>query len=262
MERYEITTQQERRRVGPLFDGISDSLLKTFLQGYAGEAWCDDLSYPRCAAIHVMDQIYFGGFADSENAAEFAATLPEKHEGLHINVCEDGWFPLVEAAYPGKGRMYTRYSTEQTLKGFDKDKLRAMTRNFPEGYVLLGMDEEIYEMAMKKEWSRDFCSFFADADDFVERGIGFCALYNDELVAGASSFTIYDGGIEVQIQTREDHRRKGLARACGAALILACIAQNRMPCWDAANEASISLAQQLGYKVKDEYQCMYMPAEK
>jgi len=253
MERYEITSQQEKRRVGPLFDGIHDSLIKTFLHGYAGEGWCDDLAYPRCAAVNVQDWLYFGGFPDSENAAEFAATVPEHHNGLSISACDEGWLPLIEAAHPGKTTRKVRYTLSQDLKGFDKDKLRAMTRDVPDGYTLLGMDEEIYDLAMKEEWSKYFCSFFSDADDFVERGIGFCILQGDELISAASSFTIYDGGIEVQISTREGHRRKGLARACGAALVLACISQKRMPCWDAANIASVSLAKDLGYKLQGEY---------
>lgn len=258
MERFEITTQQERRRVGPLFDGIDDSLIKTFLQGYAGQAWCDDLSYPRCAAIHIQDFLFFGGFPDSENAPEFAATVPEGHKGLNVVACDPGWLPLVQAAHGGKCAESTRYAMQLNPKTVDKESLRATTRKLPEGCALLGMDEEIYEMAMKDAWSRDLCSFFADADDYVERGIGFCVLHGEELVAGASSFSIYDGGIEVQISTRDDHRRMGLARACGAALVLACVSQSRMPCWDAANEASLALAQSLGYTLKNEYSSLYI----
>ena len=41
-------------------------------------------------------------------------------------------------------------------------------------------------------------------------------LKDGELVAGASSYSTYDKGIEIEIDTREDHRRKGLAYACGA----------------------------------------------
>ncbi len=256
MERYEITTPQEKRRVGPLFDGIHDSLIKTFLQGYAGQGFCDDLSFPRCASIEVNDLLFFGGDPASENAKEFATYAPEGRAELNIICCDDGWIPLIEAAHPEMTYVYTRYATEQTLKGFDKDRLRAMMRDVPEGYTLLGMDDEIYHLAMQNEWSRDFCSFFPDADDYVERGIGFCALHGDELVAGASSFSIYDGGIEVQIETREDHRRKGLAKACGAALVLACVSQGRYPCWDAANKISLKLAQDLGYKLKCEYKCI------
>ena len=39
-------------------------------------------------------------------------------------------------------------------------------------------------------------------------------------MAGASSYTVYDGGIEIEIDTRPDVRRLGLALACGARLIL------------------------------------------
>jgi GNAT superfamily N-acetyltransferase len=258
MERYEITTSQEKRRVGPLFDGIDDSLIKTFLQGYAGTAYCDDLAFPRCATIEVNDYLFFGGDPHSENAAEFAAYAPEGHAGLNIVACDEGWIPLIESAHPGKTQTTIRYATWQTLKNFDKDNLRQIMRTIPQGYTLLGMDDEIYELAMAQEWSRDFCSFFSNAEDYIERGIGFCVLHGDDLVSGASSFSIYDEGIEVQVATREDHQRKGLAKACSAALVLACLSQGRMPCWDAANKTSLHLAEELGYKFKREYKCIYL----
>ena len=62
-----------------------------------------------------------------------------------------------------------------------------------------------------------------------------------ELVAGASSYTVYDGGIEIQIDTQLKHRRKGLAAACGAKLILECLERGLYPSWDAHDRRSAAL---------------------
>lgn len=66
-------------------------------------------------------------------------------------------------------------------------------------------------------------------------------------MSGASSYSRYQEGIEIEIDTREDYRRKGFASVCGAKLILECLKRNLYPSWDAQNKASVSLAEKLGY---------------
>lgn len=73
------------------------------------------------------------------------------------------------------------------------------------------------------------------------------------LIAGASSYSRYDKGIEIEIDTREDHRRKGLAYVCGAKLILECLEEGLYPSWDAQNKWSVALAEKLGYHFSHEY---------
>ena len=51
----------------------------------------------------------------------------------------------------------------------------------------------------------------------------------------------------------EAHRRRGLATACAAGLILACLDRGLFPSWDAANPESVGLAQKLGYRFSHEY---------
>ena len=43
--------------------------------------------------------------------------------------------------------------------------------------------------------------------DYVNRGLGFVAWHDGIIVAGASSYTVYQGGIEIEIVTHEDYRR-------------------------------------------------------
>ena len=84
-------------------------------------------------------------------------------------------------------------------------------------------------------------------------GLGAAILKDGELVSGASSYTSYRGGIEIQIDTREDYRRQGLAYICGAKLILECLERGWYPSWDAQNPGSAALAQKLGYHLDHEY---------
>lgn len=96
-------------------------------------------------------------------------------------------------------------------------------------------------------------SQFKDYDTYKKSGLGAVVLKDGELVAGASSYSRYNDGIEIEIDTRKDHRRKGLAYACGAKLILECLEKNLYPSWDAQNLASVALAEKLGYHFSHEY---------
>ena len=78
-------------------------------------------------------------------------------------------------------------------------------------------------------------------------------LKDGEPVSGASSYSGYLGGIEIEIDTREDCRRKGLATACGAKLILECLRKGWYPSWDAQNLWSVALAEKLGYHFSHAY---------
>ena len=90
-------------------------------------------------------------------------------------------------------------------------------------------------------------SNYGSREAFLEKGLGVVALFGGALVAGASSFSTYSGGIEIEVDTRQDHRRKGLATACAARLILACLDRGWYPSWDAQNPWSLALAEKLGY---------------
>lgn len=118
---------------------------------------------------------------------------------------------------------------------------------------MVPIDRKLYDMVLAEEWSRDFCSQFTNFEDYFTRGLGFVAVYAGKPVAGASSYTVYTGGIEVEIDTKKDFRRKGLGKACGARLILECVKRGIYPSWDAIDLRSVRLAEQLGYHMDRPY---------
>lgn len=248
-----IQTPHQRVAVAAFFECVEISLARTFLQGYGGQAWCDCLENPRFAVIKCQGILIFGGDFSDPRASEFAAFLPHENNEWYIFCNDNGWLPLIENAHPGQTRRYTRYSMNCDATTFDLDQLRRFVQDIPPEYEIVPIDKAYYEQAMSEEWSREFCSFFSSEEDFLKNGVGFCAVYRGRMVAGASTFSIFDGGIEVQIETHSKHQRRGLATACGAALILTCLAQNRQPCWDAISEPSRDLALKLGYTLRQSY---------
>lgn len=78
------------------------------------------------------------------------------------------------------------------------------------------------------------------------------------LVSAATSFSIYDDGIEIEVASHPNHRRKGLATIIASTLILDCLNRGKYPSWDGANEESVELAKKLGYNFKESYDTYFI----
>lgn len=135
----------------------------------------------------------------------------------------------------------------------DREMLQRAAASLPRGFTVRMIDEEIFNLCRMNDWSRDLMSQFKDYGMYEELGLGAAVLQNGIPVSGASSYARYRDGIEIEIDTREEFRRMGLAYVCGARLILECLERNLYPSWDAHNRGSVALAEKLGYHYDCEY---------
>ena len=245
----ERLTLEQMGRIAPFFEGQEDTLIRSCLQGHMGEAWADSAEAPRSAQIVVADFCFLGGAPNRE----LAGHVPADHTGqLLILDPPGGWGELLREHWGELVTIEPRYAFEKQAE-FDRDALRGFAARIPEGYRLERFTPAACEIALREAWSRDFVSNFASAEDFLARGRGVAVWRGGALVGAASSYTVYDGGIEIEIGIHRDHRRQGLATACAAALILDCLDAGLFPSWDAANLKSAGLAKKLGYRYKGEY---------
>lgn len=53
--------------------------------------------------------------------------------------------------------------------------------------------------------SPEFIGQFESAQDFLNRGLGFCIVHKGKIVSGASSYSIYDNDLEIEVATDSDH---------------------------------------------------------
>lgn len=245
-----------RGGIAPLFEGIEETLVWSCLDGSMGRAWADDAAQPQSARIITGEMCFFGG----KPYVELIRDLFNGYRFSELLICDPAgeWLKLLQAKYGERLNCVTRYAFEKTAD-FDRERLRANIAALPQEYECRLFDGELYDQAMSQGWSHSFCDHFEDGEDYLRRGIGVGILRNGELVAGASSYTVYRGGIEIEIDTREDCRRQGLARVSASALILACLERGLFPSWDAANLWSVSLAEQLGYRFAGEYPAWILP---
>ena len=210
-----------------------------------GSAQADDDENPVSALITVGDFCFLGGAPNDALAAQA--------DGLEILAFGEGWNACVERVWSGRVQKHLRYAIRREPDVFSPARLESFTRNLPEGFILRPFDAELFALARAETWSRDLVALFTDYASFAAKGIGMGVMVDGELASGASSYCVYDDGIEIEIDTKPAFRNRGLATACGAGLILACLERGLYPGWDAYDLRSVALAEKLGYHLEAPY---------
>ena len=241
-------------RIAPLFSCSADTLIRSCLEGCMGNAWADGLEHPTAAKILTTDFCFLTGDAQSPDAEALAAAVPKEyaHPWMIAVPLSPAWESVVRRVFPNCKRR-ERYALRKEPDAFDQRALRSILDALPKEYRLVPIDKTLYQKSRQEEWSAHLCAWFPSDTLFQTHGLGFMALAGEEPVCGASSHSYYHSGIEIEIDTKPSHRRKGLAAACGAALILECLRRGLYPSWDAANRASLALAEKLGYHFDKAY---------
>jgi len=240
---YELTDMQTASR---LFAAWDETLITSCLQGVMGKLYGTDPEKPKSAVAWLGDFAFYAGEPSRElilaKPAGFLILVPQNEQ----------WAALIEACFPGQCKRATRYAIKKGTQ-FQTGRLLSLAQTLPQGYALRRIDAELYDRCLEAKWSEDFVSVFGSKENFLEKGLGVVALKGEELAAGASSYSRYREGIEIEVDTRQDQRRLGLATACCARLILDCLERGLYPSWDAQNRISVCLAEKLGYKFSHEY---------
>lgn len=148
---------------------------------------------------------------------------------------------------------FTRYAFLDRAD-FDTEALEKWLRRLPANYYLCKIDKESYERLAGEVWSQDLQGDFSDFDHFqVAGGFGFLVYSGEEIIAGVSTGLVYHGALEIEIATKSDYQRQGLAKILGAQMILEAQKRSLFPLWDAHNEASKKVAESLGYQCLGAY---------
>lgn len=237
-------------KISPLFDGWEETMIWSCLQGRHGRAWADDRAVPKSAQIITGDLCFLAGVPN----LELASHIPDfASDSIQMVPSDESWTDIIEQAHGIRCERTLRYAIKKEPNVFDREKLQAFIDAIAPQYSLHLIDETLYEQALSVPWSKDLCSQFATYQDYKAYGLGVVALCDGVHVAGASSYTSYDKGIEIEVDTKEEYRRKGLALACSSKLILECLERGLYPSWDAHNLGSVALAEKLGYHLDHEY---------
>lgn len=230
-----------------LFGTWEETIIYSCLQGVMGKLIAPKNENPISVFAEVGAFRIFAGEADRDLvmyplSKDFTVMVPQNER----------WAELIEECYHDAAKRVTRYAIKKDTV-FDKKLLKRIAASAPKEYSFSFIDGELYDDCLKNKWSEDFVSSYGSKEEFLKKGLGVVATKDGKIVSGASSYSSYREGIEIEVDTREDHRRRHLAAACSARLILECLRRGLYPSWDAQNMWSVNLAVKLGYEFSHEY---------
>lgn len=239
---YEL---KDTNKVKPLFAGWEETMIYSCIQKVMGKIFVTDLERPRAACAFVGCFAFYAGKPDEE-------LVKNKPDGFVIMTPQNSeWEQTIEKCYPDAKKVI-RYAIKKNTR-FDVRKLQGFVSQLPEGYELKAIDGDLYDRCLENSVTADFVSSFGSKEKYLEYGRGMVVMKSGEIVAGASSYTRYQDGIEIEVDTMPAERRKHLATIACSALILKCLEENLYPSWDAQNMNSVRLAEKLGYEFAHEY---------
>lgn len=224
-----------------LFKDIRFHMGNSVLEGNMGEAYADNVLDPKFAILIVRKYCFMSGNIEKEELEK----LIDNKLKQYIIIPSDNLKEMIEETFKDSINKLERYSIKKNPI-FDKQKLQEYIDKAPKEYPIQQIDKKLAERIREEE-------FILITDDYEKNGVGYCCIYNDEIIGAASSNIFYKDGIEVNVKVKEDYRRKGLATALAASLILKCLEENKTISWDAANLFSVGLAEKLGFKYDSTY---------
>ena len=245
---YEL---KDTSKAAVLFAGWQDSVVWSAMQGVMGKIYVDSLEKPESGVVMLGDFSFLSG----KPSKEIVLWKPQECHSQELILVpqNENWAQLIEDCYGKRAQKTIRYAIKKEPGIFDLEKLQKVAAGLPKEYEIRLIDRELYEICRSTQWSKDLTANYENYGQYEEFGLGVAILKDGEVVAGISSYSGYHGGIEIEVVTREDYRRKGLAYIGAARLLLECDNRGLYANWDAANKMSVGLAEKLGYHFSHEY---------
>lgn len=236
---------EDTSKVKELFADWQETLIYSCLQSVMGKIYVTDTEKPESAFAFVGCFGFFAGRPDRE-------LVSHKPGGFVILVPQnEAWSALIEECYPSAKKV-KRYAIKKNTI-FDVEMLQKEISKLPQEYELKQIDADLYDQCLENPVTADFVSAFESKEQYLKIGRGMVILKDRKIVSGASSYTRYNEGIEIEVDTIEPERRKHFATIACSALILKCLEEGLYPSWDAQNMHSVRLAEKLGYEFDHAY---------
>ena len=98
-------------------------------------------------------------------------------------------------------------------------------------------------------------SYWPTIEMYLDKGIGYVALVNDEAVASLCVSVFASGDTLESARRLADHRNHGLSTAVAAACVNDCLTRGSAPIWHCwgTNDPSIAVARKAGLRLEREY---------
>lgn len=246
-----IVKLENPQKAEKLFADWQEGCVWSALQGIMGDIYVDDEAGPASGAVVLGDFAFLAG-KPNRDILLWKPLVGEKNFMIFVPQ-NDGWNGIIEECYGHRAKKVVRYAIKKERNIFDREQLENEVLGLSDEYRVSVIDEKLFNRCMALEWCRDGVANYPDYDLYRQYGLGVVILKGEEIVASCSSYCGFNDGIEIEIDTKANYRRQGLAYVCAAKLILECLDRNWLPSWDAQNLMSVGLAKKLGYHFDREY---------
>ena len=237
----------------PLFANLPgmQGCLHAALEGAMGAVLSDSAEQPTMALID-LDFYLLGG---DGGTAEAERTVRGFKPPASIIAAGSAWEPLLRRVWGDA--LLTRTRIAFRPGDWDRGRLDAFGDALQDGMSV----RRIAARGARsfKELAESLVYNFKSLDDFIERGVGFGIEHEGRFISGCSSFAISSHSLEFEIQTHPSYRRRGFASATAAAMIGHWLDEGLEPCWDAHNNMSAALANNIGFVDPTPYTAYDLP---
>ena len=255
----------DRQKVKPLFEVHTrgrleiDSVLGD--QAY-GMVVVDDVKEPTVAQVTLYDEnstfstnTWYGGDIDHPILAEWIAhpptgVVPESTEWEQRLIGHRGLPSRRTPCY------------EFDLSGLDVKHLEKITSQIPEDVCLERVDLALIERVQEGYWPA-VVNNFASLEDFVNRGMAYCAMVGGEPALVALTNIVSDRGVRLLYKVNPEFasEQQSLAAAASAQLAIACMNEGRQVEWWTMPSSSIDgwtvqVAMQMGFVAREPYEML------
>lgn len=231
-----------------------DISIECVLEDQMGKAYVEDLDNPSVFQIQIGPFHYFAGDAAAKGAHEMLASF--KPYDLFMSASE-GWLDAVQRMYGERCVGFDRYSFSS--EHLSLERIQMLAQDNRSAAEVKRFDSALLDKTREKDHFIDISDFEFPAD-FLQRGIGYYAEKDGNVIGAAYSSLVCSTGIEISLFVVEEYRRQGVATALSAHLLQWCLQNNMDAHWDAANPESCKLAEKLGYIPTGRYRAYYLSA--
>ncbi|BBB89555.1 MAG TPA: GNAT family N-acetyltransferase [Methylomusa anaerophila] len=250
---YQVTPEN-RNKVECLLvnNRCYDMSVDSILEGQAGgniQIVLDNQENPKVVQIIQGTFTFFGGDANCSSARELVKGLLPKYA---VQPANDDWLDLLKEIHKDNLYSVKRYSfSSESLR---ESHLRQIIDSNPNSSIITRIDLKKAHAMNRDSLNKFHFINYNSPEHFIEKGFGYCAIVDNNVVSACTTALVCKKGIEICIISQPKYRRRGFALLTAAQLVLHCLENGMEPHWDAANTMSRKLAEKVGYTCKGSYE--------
>lgn len=266
----ELQGTENFKKIIPLLDGNKNVVIDGVIKGNTrGKIFVNDLESPAVALVWAQNEMFYLFGAKHEGFySELESFIIKEIKPEALQIGED-CFNLEILPDPAQVNLNEYFSNHLQIGqrvpfSFDKQqfigKFPGIDTTVPNGYILMEIDPVVLELDTEGLITAEITKFWRSVDEFLHKGIGYCVIYQNEVVATCISVSFNGYDHEIGINTDAAHRGKGLATAMAAKFIDTCLGREELPHWTTEDFRldSIAIARKLGFEQLPNYYVYYL----